>query len=72
MHAIYDMHDPNPGAYDPNTRSSVEYNYVCSSKCENNMLHQQLPNLSLKCFKVGTFDVRAFDVVPLIDDQTRG
>ena len=23
MHAMYDMHDPNPGAPDPNTRSSV-------------------------------------------------
>ena len=24
MHAIYDMHDPNTGAYDPNTGSFVE------------------------------------------------
>ena len=24
MHAMYDMHDPNIGAHDPNTGSSVE------------------------------------------------
>ena len=23
MHAMYDMHDPNPGAHDPKTGSSV-------------------------------------------------
>ena len=36
------------------------------------MLHQQLPNLSLEYFKVGTSGARASDIVPLIDDQTRG
>ena len=36
------------------------------------MLPQQLPNLSLEYFKVGTSGGRASDVVPLIDDQTRG
>ena len=72
MHATYDMHDLNPGAHDPNTGSSVEQNNAYSLEYENNVLHQQLLDLSLKCFKVGTFDVRASDVVPLIDDQTRG
>ena len=72
MHAMYDMHDPNPGAHDPNTGSSVEQNYVCSLKCENNVLHQQLPNLSFKCFRISTFGARASNVVLLIDDQTRG
>ena len=24
MHTMYDMHDPNPGAHDPNTGSFVE------------------------------------------------
>ena len=28
--------------------------------------------LSIKCFKIGTSDVRALDVVPLIDDQAKG
>ena len=72
MHAIYDMYDPNTGAYDPNTRSSVDQNYVHSLEYEDNVLRQQLPNLSLKCFKNGTSGARAFDVVHLIDDQTRG
>ena len=40
MHAMYDMHDPNTGAHDPNTRSFMEYNYARSSECENNVLHQ--------------------------------
>ena len=60
MHAMCDMHDPNIGTYDPNTGSSVKQNYVCSLECENNVLHQQLPNLGLK---VGTPGVRASDVV---------
>ena len=72
MHAIYDMYDPNTGAYDPNTRSSVEQNYVHSLEYENNVLYQQLPNLSLEYFKIGTSGARASDVVPLIDNQTRG
>ena len=72
MHAMYDMHDPNTGAHDPNSRSSVEQNYVCSSECENNVLHQHLPNLSLEYFKVGTPGARASNVVPLVDHQTRG
>ena len=69
---MYDMHVPNIGAHDPNTGSSVKQNYICSSECENNVLHQQLPNLSLKYFKVGTPGTRASDVVPLLDNQTRG
>ena len=72
MHAMYDMHDPNIGAHDPNTKSSMEQNYASSSECETNVLHQQLPNLSLECFKIATSGTRASDVVPLIDDQTRG
>ena len=36
------------------------------------MLHERLPNLSLEYFKVGASGVRASDVVPLIDNQTRG
>ena len=69
MHAMYDVYDPNTGDHDLNTGFSVKQNYVCSLECENNVLHQQLPNLGLK---VGTFDVRASNVVLLIDDQTRG
>ena len=76
---MYDMHDPNIGAHDPNTGthdpntgSSVKQNYVRSSECENNVLHQQLLNLSLKYLNVGTFGARASDVVPLINDQTKG
>ena len=72
MHAMYNMHDPNTRAYDPNTSSFIEQNYVHSLEYENNVLYQQLPNLTFKCFKVGTSDVRTSDVVPLIDDQTRG
>ena len=37
---MYDMHDPNTRAHNPNIGSSVEYNYICSLKCENNVLHQ--------------------------------
>ena len=69
MHAMYNMHDPNTRAYDPNTRSSVEQNYVRSLEYENNELYQQLPNLSSK---VGTSGARTSNVVPLVDDQTRG
>ena len=74
--AMYDMHDPNIGAHDPNTRthdpntgSSLKQNYVRSLEYENNELYQQLPNLSSK---VGTSGARASNVVPLVDDQTRG
>ena len=70
MHAMYDIHDPNNGTYNPNTGSSVKQNYICSLECENNVFLQQLPNLGLKCFRIGTFGARASDVVPLIDDQT--
>ena len=35
------------------------------------MLHQPLADLSIGCFEVGTSDVRASDVVPLIDDQAK-
>ena len=72
MHVMYDMHVPNIGAHDPNNGSFVEQNYIRSSECENNVLHQQLPNLSLKYFKVGTSGARASDVVPLIDNQIKG
>ena len=36
------------------------------------VLHQKLADLSIGCFKVGTSDVIASDVVPLIDDQAKG
>ena len=72
MHAMYDMHDPNIETYNPNTGSSVKQNYVYSSECENNVLHQHLFNLSLKYFKVGTPGARASNVVSLVDDPTRG
>ena len=36
------------------------------------VLHQLLADLSIGCFEVGTPDVRASDVVPLIDDQAKG
>ena len=69
---MYDMHDPNIGSYNPNTGSSMKQNYVCILEYENNVHYQQLPNLSFKCFKIGTFGARAFNAIPLIDDQTRG
>ena len=72
MHAMYDMHDPNTKAHDPNTRSYVEQNYVQSLEYENSVLHQQLPNLSLEYFEIGTSGARASNVVPLADDPTRG
>ena len=31
-----------------------------------------LAYLSIECFKISTSDVRASDVVPLIDDQAKG
>ena len=46
--------------------------YARSSRCENEMLHQSLADLSIGCFEVGTLDVRAFDVVPLIYYQAKG
>ena len=61
MHAMYDMHDPN--------RPSVEKSYARSSEYENEVLCQQLADLSLECFKVGTSDARASDTVPTTDDQ---
>ena len=36
------------------------------------MLYQPLADLSIGCLKVGISDVRASDVVPLIDDQAKG
>ena len=36
------------------------------------VLYQPLVDLSIECFKVGTSDVRASDIVPLIDDQAKG
>ena len=72
MHVMYDMHDPNTGAHDPNIGSSMEQNYTRNLECENNMLYQQFSNLSLEYFEVGTSGARASDVVHLIDDQTRG
>ena len=72
MHAMYGMHDPNTGDHDPNTGSSVKQNYVCSLECENNVLHQQLPNLSFEYFKIGASGARASDAIPLIDDQLEG
>ena len=35
------------------------------------VLHQLLADLSIGCFQVGTSDVIASDVVPLIDDQAK-
>ena len=36
------------------------------------VLHQPHADLSIGCFEVGTSDVIASDVVPLIDDQAKG
>ena len=36
------------------------------------VLYQLLVDLSIGCFEVGTSDVRASNVVPLIDDQAKG
>ena len=72
MHAIYDMYDPNTGAHDPNTRYYVGQNYVHSLECKNNVLCQQLLHLSFKCFRIGTSGAKASDIVPLVDDPTRG
>ena len=35
------------------------------------VLHQPLVDLTIGCFEVGTSDVRASDVVPLVDDQAK-
>ena len=64
IHAMYDMHDPNG--------SSMEQSYDRSSEYKNEVLCQPLVDLSIGCFEVGTSDVRAFDVVPLIDDLAKG
>ena len=36
------------------------------------VLYQPLAYLSIECFKVSTSDVRASDVVPLINDRLAG
>ena len=36
------------------------------------MLHQPFADLSIGCLKIGPFDIRASDIVPLIDDQAKG
>ena len=36
------------------------------------VLHPPLADLSIGCFEVGTSGARAYDVVPLIDDQAKG
>ena len=36
------------------------------------VLYQLLVDLSIGCFEVGTSNARAYDVVPLIDDQAKG
>ena len=36
------------------------------------VLYQPLADLSIGCFEVGTSNVRASNVVPLIDDQAKG
>ena len=36
------------------------------------VLHQPFVDLSIGYFEVGTSDVAASDVVPLIDDQAKG
>ena len=46
----------------------VERSYDRSSR----VFHQPLADLSIGWFEVGTSDVRASDVVSLIDDQTKG
>ena len=36
------------------------------------VLYQPLADLSIGCFEVSTSNIRASDVVPLIDDQAKG
>ena len=36
------------------------------------VLYQPLIDLSIGCFEVDTFGARAYDIVPLIDYQTKG
>ena len=36
------------------------------------VLYQPLADLNIRCFKVSTSDIRASDVVPLIDDHAKG
>ena len=36
------------------------------------VLHQPLADLSIGCLEIGPFDIRASDIVPLIDDQAKG
>ena len=47
------------------------WSILCSSECENEMLHQPLTDLSIGCLEVGISDVRASNVVPSLDDQTK-
>ena len=36
------------------------------------VLHQPLADLSIGCLEISPFDIRASDIVPLIDDQAKG
>ena len=63
MHVMYDMHDPNG--------SPVEWIYDRSSKCKMRVLYQPLADLSIGYLEVGISDVRASDVVCLVDDQAK-
>ena len=60
MHVMYDMHDPNG--------SPVEWSYDCSSS----VFHQPFADLSIECLEVGISDVRASDIVRLVDNQAKG
>ena len=42
---------------------------LTSLECENEVLCQQLADLSIGCFEVNTPSPRASDTIPFIDDQ---
>ena len=41
---------------------------IAAQSVRMRVLYQPLIDWSIGCFEVGTYDVRAYDVVPLIDD----
>ena len=45
---------------------------IAAQSVRMRVLYQTLADLSIGCFKVGTSNVRASDVVPLLDDQAKG
>ena len=45
---------------------------IAAQSVRMRVLHQPLADLSIGCLEVGIFDVRASDIVRLVDDQAKG